>query len=99
MSFTFGPEWARDTGCCAKPAGCTNMSPACLMRGHPWKRRHAQATPAAGRTDMIAEMDVLELGMRAAAWLAAAAGQPGFMLAGHILRARPPRRRIRTGDL
>jgi len=48
---------------------------------------------------MIAEMDVLELGMRAAAWLAAAADQPGFMLAGHILRARPPRRRIRTGDL
>ena len=40
----FGPEWARDTGCCAKPAGCTNPGPACLMRGHPWKRRHAMAT-------------------------------------------------------
>ncbi len=44
MSFGFGPEWARDTGCCGKPVGCTNMSPACLMRGHPWKRRHAMAT-------------------------------------------------------
>jgi len=45
MSFTFGPEWARDTGCCAKPVGCTNTTPACLMRGHPWKRRYALTTP------------------------------------------------------
>jgi len=41
VSFTFGPEWAKDTGCCGKPRGCTNTGPACLMRGHPWKRRHA----------------------------------------------------------
>ncbi len=44
MSFGFGPEWARDTGCCAKPRGCTNMSPACLMLHHPWKRRHAMTS-------------------------------------------------------
>jgi GH25 family lysozyme M1 (1,4-beta-N-acetylmuramidase) len=55
VSFGFGPEWARDTGCCAKPAGCTHTGPACLMRGHPWKRRHAltpdQPVPfRAGRT-------------------------------------------------
>jgi GH25 family lysozyme M1 (1,4-beta-N-acetylmuramidase) len=47
VSFTFGPAWARDTGCCAKPVGCTNTSPACLMLRHPWKRRHALTTPAA----------------------------------------------------
>lgn len=45
MSFTFGPAWARSTGCCGKPAGCTNTGLACLMRGHPWKRRHAVTTP------------------------------------------------------
>jgi GH25 family lysozyme M1 (1,4-beta-N-acetylmuramidase) len=55
VSFGFGPEWARDTGCCAKPIGCTYTGPACLMRGHPWKRRHAltpdQPVPfRAGRT-------------------------------------------------
>jgi hypothetical protein len=43
----------------------------------------------------IAEMDILELGSRAAAWLAVAADWPDFMLAGHILRARPPRRRVK----
>jgi len=48
VSFTFGPEWARDTGCCGKPIGCTNMSPACLMRGHPWKRWHRLLKPASG---------------------------------------------------
>ena len=47
----------------------------------------------------ITEMDILELGSRAAAWLAVAADQPGFMLAGLILRARPPRRRLTTGDM
>src|SRR5258705_7819103 len=45
VSFGFGPEWARDTGCCGKPAACTNPSPACMMRGNPWKRRHALTTP------------------------------------------------------
>jgi hypothetical protein len=45
VSFTFGPAWARDTGCCAKPVGCTNMSPACLMLRHPWKRRFAVRSP------------------------------------------------------
>src|SRR6266702_7538859 len=35
VSFGSGPEWARDTGCCGKPAGCTCTGPACLMRGHP----------------------------------------------------------------
>jgi hypothetical protein len=44
--FGFGPAWARDTGCCAKPAGCTNMTGVCLMRNHPWKRAHAQPPPA-----------------------------------------------------
>ncbi len=46
VSFCFGPAWARDTGCCGKPEGCTNTGPACLMRNHPWKRRHAQPGPA-----------------------------------------------------
>jgi hypothetical protein len=45
-----------------------------------------------------ADMDVLELGTRAAAWLAAGADRPEFMLAGLILRARQPRRRIRRED-
>ncbi len=52
VSFRFGPAWARDTGCCGKPAGCTNTSPGYLLRNHPRKRRHAQgpaetAEPAA----------------------------------------------------
>jgi hypothetical protein len=40
--FAFGPAWARDTGCCGKPVGCTNMTGACLMRRHWWKQRYAQ---------------------------------------------------------
>jgi LAS superfamily LD-carboxypeptidase LdcB len=37
---------------------------------------------------VIAEADIIELGTRAAAWLAAAAGNPWFMLAGLKLRER-----------
>jgi hypothetical protein len=40
------------------------------------------------------EADIIELGPRAAAWLAAGAGRPDFMLAGLILRSRPPRQRV-----
>jgi hypothetical protein len=43
VSFGLGPEWARDTTCCAKPVGCTNMSGQCRMLNHPWKRWHRQA--------------------------------------------------------
>ena len=45
-----------------------------------------------------AEADALELGMRAACWLAVASGNPGFMLARYILLAAPPRRRMTLDD-
>lgn len=38
----YGPAWARNTTCCGKPIGCTNMSAQCLMRNHPWKQENAQ---------------------------------------------------------
>ena len=43
----------------------------------------------------VREDDVLELGLTAAAWLAAGAGNPDLMLAGLILRSRPSRSRVR----
>jgi hypothetical protein len=47
----------------------------------------------------VREDDILELGSRTAAWLAAGAGKPEFMLAGLILRSRPPRPRVSLGQL
>lgn len=35
--FGFGPAWSRGSGCCGKPAGCTNTSDACLFLNHRWK--------------------------------------------------------------
>lgn len=43
---------------------------------------------------MMNEHDITELGTRTAHWLAAAHDDPQFMLAGLILRSRPPRRRV-----
>lgn len=40
--FGFGPAWARNTTCCGKPVGCTNMSGQCRMLNHPWKRWHRE---------------------------------------------------------
>ena len=42
VSFGLGPAWARNTQCCGKPVGCTNMSGQCRMLGHPWKRWHRE---------------------------------------------------------
>jgi hypothetical protein len=39
---------------------------------------------------VIAEADIIELGFTAAAWLAAASGDPWFMLAGLKLREQAP---------
>jgi hypothetical protein len=56
----FGPDWASDTGCCGKPVGCTNLTEACLMRRHWWKRRHAGETideaPAVAEEDADGEL-------------------------------------------
>jgi len=37
-----GPAWARNTTCCGKPFGCTNMSGQCRMLNHTWKRWHRE---------------------------------------------------------
>jgi len=61
MSFGLGPAWARDTQCCGKPHGCTNMSGQCRMLGHPWKRWHretyGQAMP--GSEDSVTTPDIV----------------------------------------
>jgi hypothetical protein len=36
-TFSFGPTYARDTGCCGKPVGCSNTGEECLHRNHQWK--------------------------------------------------------------
>ena len=54
-SFALGPAWAARTGCCAKPEGCTNLSAACLMRSHPWKRRYAQTIDGEARAAELEE--------------------------------------------
>jgi hypothetical protein len=57
QTFGFGPAWARGSGCCAKPEGCSIMTEPCLMLNHPWKRWHREkygqepAAPAAGPDD------------------------------------------------
>ena len=56
-----GPAWARDTACCGKPTGCTNMSDQCRMLNHPWKRWHRETygppDPAGSENDGNGEIE------------------------------------------
>jgi hypothetical protein len=49
-------------------------------------------------TPLPTEHEILELGTRAAFWLAAADGDPAFMLAMHQLLAAPPRKRMSLAE-
>jgi len=49
-------------------------------------------------TPLPTEHEILELGTRAAFWLAAADSDPTFMLAMHKLLAAPPRKKMSPAD-
>ena|SRR5690348_5555856 len=64
---------------------------------HPLMRQ-LRHPPPRQMTPLPTEHDILELGTRAAFWLAAAHGDPTFMLAMHQLLAAPPRKRMSLAD-